>query len=152
MALKIKTVTMPKGGLHGRSCHSIWDVNASGLSCTRLADFLPIWDVNASGLSCARLADFLPIWDVNASGLSCTRLADFLPTWDVNASGMSCTRLADFLPPWQSIGWDVVVQPGPGVQCAVPAETAETAETADVHLSRQPRARADRVGGFIRVG
>ena len=39
MALKSKTVTTPKGGLHGRSCHRIWDVSASGLSCTRLAAF-----------------------------------------------------------------------------------------------------------------
>ena len=32
----------------------------------------------------------------------------------VSASGLSCgTRLVDFLPPWESIGWDVVVQPGP---------------------------------------
>ena len=43
MALKIKTVTIPKGGLHCRSCHPIWDVSASGKSCTRLADCLPPW-------------------------------------------------------------------------------------------------------------
>ena len=48
MTLKqIKTVTIPKGGLHGRGCLSpnlgrqcIW------LSCTRLADFLPPWQEN----------------------------------------------------------------------------------------------------------
>ena len=57
MALDIKTVTTSTGGLHGRSCHQLCDVNASGLSCRRLVDFLP---------------------------------------------------------PWQSIGWDVVLQPGPG--------------------------------------
>ena len=28
MALKIKTVTIPTGGLHGRSCHPIWDASA----------------------------------------------------------------------------------------------------------------------------
>ena len=49
MALKIKTVTIPKGGLHGRSCDLIGDVSASGLSCTRLADFLPPWAVNRLG-------------------------------------------------------------------------------------------------------
>ena len=38
MALKIKTVTIPKGGLHGRSRHPIWDVSAAGLICTRLAE------------------------------------------------------------------------------------------------------------------
>ena len=38
MSLKIKTVTVPKGGLHGgRSCHPIWDVSTSGLSCTKLS-------------------------------------------------------------------------------------------------------------------
>ena len=42
MALKIKTVTIPEVGLHGRSCHPIWDVRAYGLSCSRLADFLPL--------------------------------------------------------------------------------------------------------------
>ena len=34
--------------------------------------------------------------------------------WEVSASGLSGSRLLDFLPPWQYIGWDVVVQPGPG--------------------------------------
>ena len=34
MALKTKTVIVPKGGLHGRSCHPIWDVSVSGLSFT----------------------------------------------------------------------------------------------------------------------
>ena len=29
MALKIKTVVIPKGGLHGKSCHPVWDVSAS---------------------------------------------------------------------------------------------------------------------------
>ena len=43
MALKSTTVTIPKGGLHCRSCHTVWDVSASGLSRTRLADFLPPW-------------------------------------------------------------------------------------------------------------
>ena len=43
MALKIKTVTIPKSGLHSRSCHPIWDVTSSGMRCTRLADFLPHW-------------------------------------------------------------------------------------------------------------
>ena len=42
MALKIKYVTIPKGGLHGRSCHPVWDVSASGLSYPRLADPLPL--------------------------------------------------------------------------------------------------------------
>ena len=32
MAPDIKTVTIPKDGLHGRSCHLIWGVSASGLS------------------------------------------------------------------------------------------------------------------------
>ena len=50
MALTITTFTIHKSGLHGRSCHPIWDVSASGLSCTRLANFLPPgqyigWDV-----------------------------------------------------------------------------------------------------------
>ena len=46
MAVKIKTVAIRKKWvLHGRSCHPVWDVSASasGLSCTRLADFLPPW-------------------------------------------------------------------------------------------------------------
>ena len=43
VALKIKTVTIPKGGLHGRSCRPIWDGSASGLNFTRLVDFLPPW-------------------------------------------------------------------------------------------------------------
>ena len=43
MALTIKTVYIQKGGLHGRSCHPIWDVSASGLGCTRLVDVLPPW-------------------------------------------------------------------------------------------------------------
>ena len=42
VALKIKIVTIPKGGLGctAEVRHPIWDVGASGLSCTRLADFL----------------------------------------------------------------------------------------------------------------
>ena len=40
MILKIKTITIPKGRWHGRSCHSIWDVSVSGQSCTKLGDFL----------------------------------------------------------------------------------------------------------------
>ena len=56
--LKLKVPLPPKGVLHGRSCH---------------------------------------------------------PVWAVSASGLSRTRLADFLPPWRSVGWDFVVQPGPGV-------------------------------------
>ena len=43
MALQLKTVTVQKGGFHSTSRHPIWDVTASGLSCTRLADFLPSW-------------------------------------------------------------------------------------------------------------
>ena len=43
MALEIRTVTVPKGGLHGRSCHPVRDVSAFGLSCTRLVDFRPPW-------------------------------------------------------------------------------------------------------------
>ena len=35
--------TIPKGGLHGRSCRPIWDVSAFGLSYTRVANFLPPW-------------------------------------------------------------------------------------------------------------
>ena len=35
MALTIKTVTVPKGGLHGKSCHPVWDVSASELSWWR---------------------------------------------------------------------------------------------------------------------
>ena len=50
MALAIKTVTIPKGALHGIGFHPVWNVCASGLSCTRLTDFLPScqsigWDV-----------------------------------------------------------------------------------------------------------
>ena len=56
--LKLKVPLPPKGVLHGRSCH---------------------------------------------------------PVWAVSASGLSRTRLADFLPPWRSVGWDFVMQPGPGV-------------------------------------
>ena len=41
--LKWKLTLSRKGGLHSRSCHIIWDVSASGLSCTRLADCLPPW-------------------------------------------------------------------------------------------------------------
>ena len=33
----------------------------------------------------------------------------------VSASGLSSREPGGFLPPWQSIGWDVVVQPGPAV-------------------------------------
>ena len=35
------------------------------------------------------------------------------------AAGLSCPRLAGFLPPWQEIGWDAVVQPGPGVTTVI---------------------------------
>ena len=44
MALKIKTVSIPEGGLHGRSGHPVWDLSVSGPSCTRQADFLPLWE------------------------------------------------------------------------------------------------------------
>ena len=43
MAFIINTVTIQKGVLHGRSCHPNWDVSAPGMSCTRLAGFLPPW-------------------------------------------------------------------------------------------------------------
>ena len=44
MALKTFRLSLSqKVGLHGISCHPIWDTSASGLSCTRLADFLPPW-------------------------------------------------------------------------------------------------------------
>ena len=41
--LQLKLLLSKNGGLHRSSCHPIWDVSASGLSCTRLADFLPPW-------------------------------------------------------------------------------------------------------------
>ena len=42
VTLTIKTVSLSQEvGLHGRSCHPAWVVSASGLSCTRLADFQP---------------------------------------------------------------------------------------------------------------
>ncbi|MCK5920156.1 MAG: hypothetical protein KAG66_04405, partial [Methylococcales bacterium] len=43
VALEMKTVTIPQGGLLDRSCHPIWDVSAVGLSCVKLVDFLPPW-------------------------------------------------------------------------------------------------------------
>ena len=49
MALTIKTLTTPKGGLHGRSCHLIWDVSASGLSCRRLGGLSYALAVNRLG-------------------------------------------------------------------------------------------------------
>ena len=42
MALKIKTVTIPKSGFHGKGRHLILDVGASGLSCTRLSATLAV--------------------------------------------------------------------------------------------------------------
>ena len=48
--LKLKLSLSHNGGLHGTSCHPVWDVSASGgLSCTRLADFLPPWQYNRLG-------------------------------------------------------------------------------------------------------
>ena len=52
IALKSKTVTIPKGGLYGRSFHSIWDVSTCGLSCTRLADFLHLGRKSPGTLLC----------------------------------------------------------------------------------------------------
>ena len=44
MTLKINTVTIPqKVGCTAEAVTQIWDVSASGLSCTRLANFLPPW-------------------------------------------------------------------------------------------------------------
>ena len=55
MALfKIKTITIPEGGLHGTSCHPIWGVSASGLSCTPQGwqTFCHLGSKSAGTLSC----------------------------------------------------------------------------------------------------
>ena len=52
--LKLKLSPSPKGGLRGTSCHPIWDVGASALSCTRLAarTFCHLGGKSAGTLSC----------------------------------------------------------------------------------------------------
>ena len=41
--LNLKLSSSQNHGLHCRSCHPIWDVSASGLSCRSLANLLPPW-------------------------------------------------------------------------------------------------------------
>ena len=98
----IQTVTIPKGGLHGRSCHPISDISSlfQKVGCTAQVITQSGTAVHYSKRWVARqklspnLGRQFTIPNGGLHSTSCH------PIWDGSASGLSCTRLADFLPPW----------------------------------------------------
>ena len=49
VALKIYIATIPTGGLHGRSCHAIWDVSAPGRELHETGELSATLAVNRLG-------------------------------------------------------------------------------------------------------
>ena len=72
MALKIQTVTVPKGGLHVRSCHPIWDISTCAELWHETGGLSATLAVNRLGRCCAtwpRWFSHCP-WNEEVAGLN----------------------------------------------------------------------------------